>query len=240
MTNLEKVQQSLEGNTVLENKPIKFKTVNIHGKEYVMVNERLLYFWEHYKQYSIITEIISVTDEKIIMKATIKNENEKVISTGHAYEMANNGLINKTSYIENCETSALGRALANMGIGINTSIASAEEVTSAIKAQTNISKPNTPKKYLHDESDKQKLEEIEKWLLDLNTGNKRRAGEKLKELTTFTKDGKTFNGVTDVVYLKSPKQIDIIHSKVKQMKIESGELSASIEEEIPFTEEIPF
>ena len=81
MTNLEKVQQSLEGNTVLENKPIKFKTVNIHGKEYVMVNERLLYFWEHYKQYSIITEIISVTDEKIIMKATIKNENENEIGT---------------------------------------------------------------------------------------------------------------------------------------------------------------
>ena len=43
--------------------------------------------------------------------------------------------INKTSYVENCETSAVGRALAILGIGIDTSIASANEVEDAIAQQ---------------------------------------------------------------------------------------------------------
>ena len=58
-----------------------------------------------------------------------------LLGTGTAYEKENSTFINKTSYIENCETSAVGRALGMIGIGIDTSVASYEEVSNAIKQQ---------------------------------------------------------------------------------------------------------
>ena len=69
------------------------------------------------------------------LKAIIKNPDGVILATGLAYEKEGSTFINKTSYIENCETSAWGRALGNLGIGIDTSIASAEEVGNAIKQQ---------------------------------------------------------------------------------------------------------
>ena len=58
-----------------------------------------------------------------------------LLGTGTAYEKENSTFINKTSYIENCETSAVGRALGMAGFGIDTSVASAEEVQNAINNQ---------------------------------------------------------------------------------------------------------
>jgi hypothetical protein len=111
------------------------KTVNIKGKEYVMVNERIKYFRENLPEYSLETEIIKLDDRQIIMKAIVKNEKGRVIATGHAEEKQGDGYINKTSFIENCETSAVGRALGCMGIGIDAGIASAEEVANAMNKQ---------------------------------------------------------------------------------------------------------
>jgi hypothetical protein len=111
------------------------KTVNIKGKEYVEVNERLKYFREHYPEYTLISEILSMGDGMVVMKATIISPENRVIATGHAYEMEDSSFINKTSYIENCETSAWGRALANFGIELDTSVASAEEVQNAVLNQ---------------------------------------------------------------------------------------------------------
>ena len=62
-------------------------------------------------------------------------------ATGHAEEYMGSSYINKTSFIENCETSAIGRALGLLGIGIDTSIASAEEVSNAISNQKEDSRP---------------------------------------------------------------------------------------------------
>ena len=113
----------------------KFKTVDIKGKEYVEVNERVKYFVREYAGWSIETELLSNVDEICVFKATIKNENGRVMATGHAYEKESSSFINKTSYIENCETSAVGRALGFLGIGIDTSIASSDEVANAVKNQ---------------------------------------------------------------------------------------------------------
>lgn len=113
----------------------KFKTVNIKGKEYVEVNERVKYFTKEYAGWSIETELLSDSNGICVFKATIKDENGRVISTGHAYEKESGSFINKTSYIENCETSAVGRALGFLGIGIDTSIASSDEVNNAIIKQ---------------------------------------------------------------------------------------------------------
>lgn len=117
----------------------KLKTINIKGKEYVEVNERLKYFRENHAEHSLITEIIQCTEEHCVMKATIYNSGVEV-ATGHAHEIRSANFINKTSYVEVCETSAWGRALANFGIGIDSQVASAHEVANAI-AQT-----DSPKK----------------------------------------------------------------------------------------------
>lgn len=111
------------------------KTVNIKGKEYVEVNERVKYFRENFEDWSIETELLSNENGVCVIKAIVKNPDGIVKATGHAYENEGSTFINKTSYIENCETSAVGRALGLLGIGIDTSIASSEEVENAINNQ---------------------------------------------------------------------------------------------------------
>ncbi len=110
------------------------KTINIKGKEYVTVDERIKFLRENYPDSQILTEIINIDAESIIMKASL-NINGKVVAVGHASEDKNSSYINKTSYIENCETSAIGRCLGIYGIGVCGSIASADEVINAINQQ---------------------------------------------------------------------------------------------------------
>jgi hypothetical protein len=120
---------------------VKLKTVNIKGKPYVTVDERLIYFRDHYPNYSLVSEVIEKTEDSILIKAIISDEKNRIIATGLAEEEKGSNYINKTSYVENCETSAWGRALANFGIGIDSgSVASAEEVINAISNQNK--KPN--------------------------------------------------------------------------------------------------
>ena len=117
------------------------KKIEIKGKEYVPVNERILYFRSHYEGWRIITEIVSLEQQFVLMKASVIDTEGVTIATAHAYEKENSSFINKTSYIENCETSAVGRVLGLLGIGIDTSIASFEEVANAITQQSKAVKP---------------------------------------------------------------------------------------------------
>lgn len=117
---------------------MNLKTTMIKGKEYVQVNERIRAFREFYPAWSIITKIESCENGVVLMIATILDDEGRVIATGHAYEREGSSFINSTSYIENCETSAVGRALGMLGIGVDTSIATAEEVANAIKQQEGI------------------------------------------------------------------------------------------------------
>lgn len=114
-------------------------SVEIKGKDYVLVNERVQDFRTLTGlSYGIETTIVELDMEKgyVVMKATIiDNINGKIVSSGTAYEYKDSSFINKTSFIENCETSAVGRALGFLGFGIGTSIASAEEVQNAIDQQ---------------------------------------------------------------------------------------------------------
>ena len=118
----------------------EMKTINIKGKEYVEVNERIKFFRSEpqFAGYSLTSEIIEMLDGVVTIKAIIKDPNGFIIATGLAQEKENSTFINKTSYVENCETSAWGRALGNLGIGIDTSIASYDEVQNAILNQNNI------------------------------------------------------------------------------------------------------
>lgn len=121
----------------------KLKSVNIKGKEYVEVNVRLIYFRKKYPNYTLMTEVIEKTEKSILLLASVLNEDGRTIATGMAEEEKGSTFINKTSYVENCETSAWGRALANFGIGLETSVASAEEVNNAIANQKVSSKTPT-------------------------------------------------------------------------------------------------
>lgn len=118
-----------------DTKTSKLKTVNIKGKDYVMVNERIKAFKELYPDYAIVTEIEHLGDGMCVIKAMVMDAEGNPKASGHAYEKEGSSPINKTSYIENCETSAVGRALGFMGIGIDTSICSAEELAIAISQQ---------------------------------------------------------------------------------------------------------
>lgn len=116
-------------------------TVDIKGKEYVMVKDRVKAFREVFSDFGISTEVVALTDESVTIKATVTDENGIVKATGLAQESKSASFINKTSFVENCETSAIGRALAMLGIGIDDSIGSADEVATAINQQNAKPKP---------------------------------------------------------------------------------------------------
>ena len=113
------------------------KTTDIKGKAYAEVNQRIKAFRMVYPSGTIHTELLSNENGVCVFKASVYDNDEEtlLLGTGHAYEKESSSFINKTSYIENCETSAVGRALAMAGFGIDTSIASAEEVENAINNQ---------------------------------------------------------------------------------------------------------
>ena len=110
-------------------------------KDYVEVNVRIMKFYEKYPEGRILTEIVKWEDGVIVMKATTYRDNSDVpASTGYAYEKEGSSFINKTSALENCETSAVGRALAILGFEIKKSVASKEEVLNAQLQQATINK----------------------------------------------------------------------------------------------------
>ena len=111
------------------------KTTDIKGREYAEVNQRIKAFRMIYPQGSIVTQMLSNENGVCVFKATVGTDDGVILGTGTAYEKEDSSFINKTSYIENCETSAVGRALGMAGFGIDVSVASAEEVANAIQNQ---------------------------------------------------------------------------------------------------------
>ncbi len=115
------------------------KTTPIKGKNYAEVNQRIKAFRMLYPQGYIITELKSNENGVCIFTALVgytdENNEDHTLATGTAYEKEGSTFINETSYIENCETSAVGRALGMAGIGIDTSVASYEEVSNAMANQ---------------------------------------------------------------------------------------------------------
>ena len=121
-------------------------TVQIHGKEYKTVALRVSEFrskWSIDDGWAITTDVISLNDDSVLVKAYIINPEGKVVATGHGEEFRKASTINKTSAVENGETSAIGRALSAVGLG-GEQYASADEVANAIKAQEEMEK--APKK----------------------------------------------------------------------------------------------
>lgn len=117
------------------------KTTDIKGKDYAEVNQRIKAYRMVYPNGTIRTKLAKLENGICVFMAEVTNNEGDVIATGTAYEKENSTYINKTSYIENCETSAVGRALGMAGFGIDTSVASAEEVQNAIENQKEKKEP---------------------------------------------------------------------------------------------------
>ena len=118
----------------IKNANKQLETVGIKGKDYVTVAERVKAFRSICPEGTIETEMILFEAGRVIFKATIRDD-RRILATGYSEEKEGSTMINKTSFVENCETSAVGRALGFAGIGIDASMASAEEVATAIVNQ---------------------------------------------------------------------------------------------------------
>lgn len=123
----------------------ELKLTPIGKKEYVEVNQRVKGFRMLYPEGTIETEVNYLEGGMVVIKATVSNDG-KVLATGISYEVEGSNNINKTSFVENCETSAVGRALGFLGLGIDTSICSADELNIALEKQSQYTKKSEPKK----------------------------------------------------------------------------------------------
>jgi hypothetical protein len=108
--------------------------VNIRGKEYMTVALRVQQFREKHPLWAIETHVEDRTEEYVVMRCEISNEEGRILATGHAEEFRKSSQINSTSALENAETSCIGRALAALGFG-GSEFASANEVQNAVAQQ---------------------------------------------------------------------------------------------------------
>lgn len=115
-------------------KDLQDKAISIKGKSYVLVSDRVLFFNENYKNGAITTELVpSDKADTYIVKATVIPDVTEPLRafTGLSQAVIGDGMVNKTASLENAETSAVGRALGLMGIGVIDSVASVDEMKKA-------------------------------------------------------------------------------------------------------------
>ena len=171
------------------------KAVDIKGKMYVLVKDRVVYFNEHFPNGMIITELLSaLTDKTIFMRAVITPDADKPnrYFTGFSQATVGDGYINKTSALENCETSAVGRALAMLGIGIIDSIASVDEINKAKTAEATVKEPTVYDRALKAAETAASFERLEELKTKFIDSDKLTDAEKRKLIELLTKKGNDF------------------------------------------------
>ena len=138
-------------------------SLNLRGNDYTQVQQRLEAFRKHAgTSYTLDSDILINDGETILIKASIVDKEGRVIATGLAEELRGSSNVNKTSAIENCETSAWGRALANLGLH-GGKMASVEEITIAQNKNKQIDAEAEAAEKAHDEAvrEEQNREPIE-------------------------------------------------------------------------------
>lgn len=161
--------------------------VNIKGKFYTTVDTRVHSFRKHLgTDAQILTEVIHHDDTRVVVKATVSvyiDGEYRVIGNDYAEEYRASGMVNKTSALENCCTSAIGRALACCGLG-GGEYASAFEVDNAINSKPSAVTDSTPVKK---KKGKYKIESDNKAVI-INTDDE---AKYLHHLRTFLSDPKS-------------------------------------------------
>ena len=110
---------------------------------YETVAQRLVRWWTEYPDGRIITSIHHYDGSTIIMRAECYNNDDRLIATGYAEEVFGNSPVNKTSFLENCETSAIGRAISNSRIGHTGERASSTEMEKVNRVNSEPARPDT-------------------------------------------------------------------------------------------------
>lgn len=157
--------------------------------DYTTVDERIEIYSQDNPDYRVYTEVIGESEngEKIRIKATLYKNGDDLSkalfhSTGIASETYE-GYVNKTSRDENCETSAIGRALANAGYTGKGGRPSREEMAKVERLTDNESKPKTEKK-------KEEPEPKD----EVSSDDEDSFVEKMESFTDLTQFMKFFNG----------------------------------------------
>ena len=141
---------------------LNLKTIKLKDKEYSMVSSRLEIFRKHFGfKYGIIEEILVDDGKRVVTKTSIidRDNPETPIGVGHAEEIRGSSLVNKTSAIENCMTSSLGRALATAAALHGGEMASSNEIEKANNNNKNIEEKQTKT----DDENGDKNNDQEKW-----------------------------------------------------------------------------
>lgn len=201
-------------------KSLEKKAIDIKGSKYVLVSDRVVYFNEEYKNGSIETRLVSSPDaDLIVMQAVVTPDLEKPARrfVDYAQELVGSSFINKTSAMENASTSAIGRALALMGIGVIDSIASVDEINKANNRTTGNTKTATPKQveWILDEIDKkQGIADPDKWFEE-------KFGRKIKDVPLYqVKD--VVDKIRNVKSAPLDDAVEVTDEDIK--KLENGEL----------------
>jgi hypothetical protein len=116
-------------------------TIDIDGKAYTTVTNRITIFRRYFSDYSIVTDVLQNDDIKVVVQTKITTPSGVIIATGLAEEFRGKNIINTTSALENAETSSIGRALACLSLG-GSEYASANEVENAISQQEQMKQNN--------------------------------------------------------------------------------------------------
>lgn len=135
---------------------INIPTVNIKGKKYSTVNERHKHLLEYFPEARFNEEVLFHDADRVIVKTELYIS-DTIYAVGHAEEFRNSSFINKTSALENCSSSALGRCLAAFGLS-GSEYASAEELVNALNNQNKNTQSTTKKVSIEDEIKKQTTE----------------------------------------------------------------------------------
>lgn len=191
--------------------------VMIHGKAYETVALRVKKFREKHPEFSLTTEILHRDEDCAVMKAFISDQVGRVLSTGHSEEYRHTSTINKTSALENAETSAIGRALAAFGLG-GTEFASADEVASAITQQRIT--PVAGSLAALEPKDQEKAKEIAAGIVDLWTNEKELAAYELYYENNY--DNEFMLGIWEVLQPNSA-----IRNGLKKMHRANGQKVAN-------------
>ena len=128
--------------------------VPIKGKNYKLIVQRVNEFRQAHPEFGVETEVLHHDEIRIVAQVRIFDEQGRIRGSGVAEEFREASRINQTSAMENCETSALGRALASMGYGGDMAYASAEEVVNAMNTEA------TNDAIKHNHAVRENLEEI--------------------------------------------------------------------------------
>ena len=170
---------------------LREKAIDIKGKQYVLVSDRVLYFNETYPNGCIVTERLS-NENMEIFKATIIPDCDKPERKFTWYSQAKwwEWFINKTAAMENAETSAVGRWLAMMWIWVIDSIASADEIKKADGSNTWAVQKETSKAdtSVSDEKPRFNKENLDKFTTIAK--QYKNADEPLKEIRSYYKVSK--------------------------------------------------